>query len=61
MQDIIVGFAKKKGKFPFEAYLSDNSKVREVGMSQAEAVGKLVMAAGSLIGITVLKAATLVK
>lgn len=48
--DIVV----KKRSNDYHASLADNSKVWESGKSHIEAIGKLMISAGAMMGITIL-------
>jgi hypothetical protein len=39
----------------WKAWLADNPKVWEAGKTEAEAVGKLIISASSIIGVTVIR------
>jgi hypothetical protein len=39
----------------FKAYLADNDAVWEAGKSEAEAIGKLVISAKSILGLAVIR------
>jgi len=45
----------KKRADDYHAALADNSRVWECGKSEAEAIGKLVISAGGMLGIAVLR------
>lgn len=45
----------KKRSGDWKAYLADNPKVWEAGKTQVEAIGKLMISTGAMMGITILK------
>jgi hypothetical protein len=49
--DILV----EKRSSDFKAYLADNDAVWEAGKSEAEAIGKLVISAKSILGLAVIR------